>query len=58
MRYFKFLKKFFEKVKYEIGNLIDVVEFKKVFEKVKGCFGKKDVVKFFFGFDIDFFFGG
>lgn len=58
LRYSKPPKKLLEKAKHEIGNLIDAAELKKVPEKAKGRFGKKDAVKPLSGLDIDSLLGG
>ncbi|KAK4202753.1 SPOC like C-terminal domain-containing protein [Triangularia verruculosa] len=53
LRYSKPPKKLLDKAKHEIGNLIDAAELKKVPEKAKGRFGRKDTVKPRSGLDID-----
>ncbi|KAK0748664.1 SPOC like C-terminal domain-containing protein [Apiosordaria backusii] len=58
LRYSKPPKKLLDKAKHEIGNLIDAAELKKVPEKAKGRFGKKDAVKPLSGLDIDSLLGG
>ncbi|KAK4173952.1 SPOC like C-terminal domain-containing protein [Triangularia setosa] len=58
LKYSKPPKKLLDKAKHEIGNLIDAAELKKVPEKAKGRFGKKDAVKPLSGLDIDSLLGG